>query len=109
MSQTLKRLGAGLLLATAAGLLYLRFAPAERPAQRVERKPSAELTRLARDRTPASRAALLARYGARPDDRRAIANEILATEEPRMAIELLVAAVSQDKTPLAEDDMLDHL
>jgi hypothetical protein len=109
MSPPLKRVGAGLLLATAAGLLYVRFAPAERRPERSVKTPNSEVTKLARDRTPASRAALVARYVLRPDDRRAVANEILATEKPMMAIELLIAAVSQDKTPLGEDDMLDHL
>jgi len=109
MSPALKKLGAGLLLAAAAGLLYVRFAPAERSRAHVEQKPTSDLTKLARSRTQASRTELVMRYVLRPDERRAIADEILATEKPMMAIEILMAAVSQDKTPLAEDDMLDHL
>ncbi|HVJ21808.1 MAG TPA: hypothetical protein VM686_40670 [Polyangiaceae bacterium] len=106
----LKKVGVGLLLGVAAGLLYLRYSAERAPSARAAtQKPPSQVTKLARQRTPASRAALVARYALRPDDRRAIANEILSTEKPMMAIEVLMAAVGQDKTPLAEDEMLDHL
>src|SRR5262245_18026370 len=105
----LKKAGAGLLLVTAAGLLYLRSTDHEAAARSAAQKPASEVKKLARQRTQTSRAELVARYAMRPDDRREIANEILATEKPMMAIEVLMAAVSQDKTPLASDDMIDHL
>jgi hypothetical protein len=125
MKKTAAALTTIVTLAVAAGLLLSRSSPTP-PSRREEAKavqpakePAAgngaarEIAALAEEKTPAARDKLLELYvrGAgkpeRTTVRRDILRQFLLQEEPAMAIQLVVTAVSRDPTPLKSDELLE--
>jgi hypothetical protein len=112
------------VLAVAAGLLLSRSSPKdavrkEEPVQasrsREAASPAAgarEIAALAEEKNTTSREKLVEMYvngAGKPDRtsaRRAILRQILLEEDPAMAIQLVVTAVSKDPTPLKSDELL---
>jgi hypothetical protein len=112
------------LLAVAAGLLLSRWSPKDAATANEQRiqasrsketaSPAAgarEIAALAEEKNTTSREKLVEMYvsgAGKPDRssaRRAILRQILLEEEPAMAIQLIVTAVSRDPTPLKSDEL----
>ncbi len=129
MMRHMKKVAAALIsiviLATAAGLLLLRpfSKDGKSTAEMVARgksknepgrsEPNAgHIAQLAEQKNPSARDQLVAMYvgwAGKPEGnetRRAIVREILRNEDPAVALEMIVTAVSQDPIPLKSDDML---
>jgi hypothetical protein len=116
--------GGVLTLVTASGVLVFHFGnrapaagensfqPSTALSPRAHGPEETRIAKLAQKKTDASRDELVKLYVAwaekpeRENDRRAIVSHILRNEDPLLALNLIVSAVSRDPTALENDRML---